>query len=300
MIVSNFNSTKPINIVFLSIILSVLYFSTLIISNLPFFSIIGLVKFLLVLSTFFLFITKKVNSSENDFGALFYVLISGLFFASFINITTILSNFILLIALNQIYSIENSEIHIKEKLFNFGFLIAIATQIFSFSIFFLFLGFVAVLVFNKLNWRNLIIPIIGFLVPFFFIYISNDLFKTEFTIINYPNLQFMFNPSSLLVKLIGVYIILLLLWSLFKISTHLNFDLVFYKNYHALIVIHLIIAVLIVLFSINKDASSILFLVYPLSVLFANGMLLIKKKWLADLVLLVGIILIIANYKSGL
>ena len=86
MIVSYFNNTKPINIAFLSIILSILIFLSFFLTENAIFSIQNFTKWLILLFSFILFnfIVKGKLVSEKDFGILFYVLLSGIFFVSFL------------------------------------------------------------------------------------------------------------------------------------------------------------------------------------------------------------------------
>ena len=178
MIVGYFKNTKPINIVFLSLILSLLIFFSFFLTDTFIFSLENIGKFFLLLLSFFLFnkISKpQIISSETDYGILFYVIISSILYVSFYDIKIILANLLLLLALQQLFELESSEVNEKKKLFNFGFLLALTNFFFPLMILFYVLCIVAVFVFNKINWRNFLIPIVGFLSPIFCAFIFSNM-----------------------------------------------------------------------------------------------------------------------------
>lgn len=300
MIVSYFNNTKPINIVVLSVVLSFLYFSSLIITDTPLFSIENFEKYLLVISTFFLYnhiINNGVLSAENNFGIFFYVLVSGLLFYIFFDIKILLANITLMIALKELLVINSNEFKVKEKLFNFGFFIGIASLVYPLCIFFFILGIIGVLVFNKVLWKNFLIPIVGLVIPYFFVFVINDLFHYSLTSNYFPNFKFDFSLvyQSIVTKIIFGYLSILFLWSVFSVFSKINLELVYFKAFNILLIVQLILTITIILFYKNKGENT-LFLLFPLSVFMANAFSLIQKKRIVNIVLLLGIILVILNY----
>ena len=302
MIVSYFNNTKPINLLFLSIILNILILLSFFFQGNEIISIINVIKINFILLSFFLFkfITKnKILSSEKDFGLFFYVLISGLFYNSFTDLYKIIAHFLLLIALYQLYEISNKDINEKEKLFNSGFFLGLASLFYPLSIFYLILSLVAIVTFNKLNLRTFLIPIIGYAVPIFLVFVMKDLFGIVLFDLFYPDfsLAVPFLMSSTILLSTSITIIILLVLALLKISISLNSDLIFYKEFHFLMVLHLLISSVILFFSPNKDGSEMIFLIFPISIILANYISLIQKKWVANVILFLLIGLLISNYN---
>jgi len=302
MIVSYFNNTKPINIAFLSIILSVLIFLSFFLTENAIFSIQNFIKWLILLFSFILFnfiVKGKLAFSEKDFGILFYVLLSGVFFVSFLDLNKITANVILMFALNQLYNLGDKEVNKIKKLFNNGFLIGIATIFFPLTILFIILSFIAIFVFNKISLRTLLIPVIGFILPFFLVFVLKDLF--DIVIIDSYNYNLDFSLpyifSSSVLEITSVFITVLIISSLVIISINLSTELVYYKKYHFLIIIQLLIAILILFFVPNKDGSEMIFILFPISVLLGNYIPLIKKKWMGNLIIFLFILLIVGNYN---
>ncbi|HIE45137.1 MAG TPA: hypothetical protein EYP87_02960 [Flavobacteriaceae bacterium] len=302
MIVSYFNNTKPINIAFLSIILCVLIFLSFFLTENAIFSIQNFIKWLILLFSFILFnfiVKGKLVFSEKDFGILFYVLLSGVFFVSFLDLNKIIANFTLMFALNQLYNLGNKEVNKTKKLFNNGFLIGIATIFFPLTILFIILSFIAIFVFNKISLKTLLVPVIGFILPFFFVFVLKDLF--DIVIIDSYNYNLDFSLpyifSSSVLEITSVFIIILIISSLAIILINLSTELVYYKKYHFLIITQLLIAILILFFVPNKDGSEMIFILFPISVLLGNYIPLIKKKWMGNLIIFLFILLIVGNYN---
>ena len=90
---------------------------------------------------------------------------------------------------------------------------------------------------------------------------------------------------------------MLIISSLVIISINLSTELVYYKKYHFLIIIQLLIAILILFFVPNKDGSEMIFVLFPISILLGNAIPLINKKWIGNLIIFLFILLIVGNYN---
>jgi len=301
MIVSYFNNTKPVNFIFLSTILVFLILFSFYFNESKVFSVIQISNVLILLASFFVFnfMTKsKSVSSKNNFGILFYVLISGLLFTSFFDFNKIIANFLTILALQQLYNLSNKEKSAKEKVFNNGLLLGMATLFYPLSVVFILLTYIANMLFNKMNWRMFIIPIIGFVIPLFLVFSLNNFFGIELVSNYIPNVTFSlpFLTDNIILYIIVGFLGFLLLWSLFTISVNLNSKLVAYKDYHTLTVLQLILAVFLLVFSPNKDGSEMLFLIFPLSILLAHLIKLIPKKRLSNLIIFSLIVLLVLQF----
>ncbi len=301
MIVKYFNHTKPINFVFLSILLSVFVLISLYLKHSLVFTSNNTIGVFLLLASFFLFnfISKKwLTSSDKDFGILFYVLLSGLFYVPTENNSLLISNFLIYLALIQIFNLKNKEINVKKQLFNSGLLIGIASLFYPLSFLFLGVVLVSVFVFNHISWRSIIIPFIGFIVPFLFIYILKDLFGIVLFTKLYPlftlSLPYLFQSTILSISS-GV-LLLLGLASMLLIISKINTDFVFYRGFNSIIISYLIISLFILLFDENKNGSELIFILLPLSILLANALSIVRSQWISNSLVFIIIGLIILNY----
>ena len=305
MIANFFNKTKPINFLVLSILVFIIYLATLInvdsqSLNFYYFAKSSLFLFLAILTVFVLnfIIRKNTLTEDNSFALLFYILLCSYFPNSFINEGVFVSNFILLLAFRRIYSLRSS-IEIKEKIFDGSFWIGIAGLFYVWSLFYVILVYAAILIFRKIEWRNFIIPFIGVLTPIFLSYTYllafddlerfNNLWKLnfDFNLEAYNSSQFIF--PFILIGIVGLFAIV----PTTKRSLLAKID---FKATWTLLIVHIVISSIVVMISPDKNGSELVFLFFPLSVLFANYLEVINKYWIKESIIYLFILTIINNF----
>ena len=304
MIANFFNQTKPINFLLLSILVFILYVATSInvsteTIDLFFFIKKSIFLFLAVLTVFVInfIIRKNALTEDNSFAILFYIILCSYFPNSFINEALFISNFILLLAFRRIYSLRSS-IQTKEKIFDSAFWIGIASLFHVWSLFYLILVYAAILIFRKVDWRNFFIPLIGILTPLFLTYTYllafDDLERFDnLWIFSFDlNLE-VYNSSHFLLplSLIGIVAIIAIIPTT-KRSLLAKID---FKATWTLLIVHLVISLFVVIITPEKNGSELIFLFFPLSVLFANYLQVISRYWIKESMIYVFIAMIISN-----
>ncbi len=305
MIANFFNKTKPINFLVLSILVFIIFIIVLLNTNSEplnfyFFLKNGLFLFLAIATVFVLnFIIRKNSLTEdNSYAILFYILISSYFPNSFINESVFISNFILLLAFRRIYSLRSS-IQTKEKIFDGAFWIGIASLFYAWSLFYLILLYAAILIFRKIDWRNFLIPIIGVLTPIFLSYTYLLAFDDLERFRNLWKWSFDFsvneyNSSNLLTPLILIgLMVLIAIYPTTKRSLIAKID---FKATWSLLILHIGISLVIALIAANKNGSELIFLFFPLTILFANYLQVINRYWIKELIIYLFIVTFIINY----
>ncbi len=304
MIANFFNQTKPINFLLLSILVFFIYLVALInVDSAPlnffFFAKNSLFIFLAILSVFVInfIIRKNALTEDNSFAILFYILMSSYFPNSYINDGLFISNFILLFAFRRIYSLRSS-IETKEKIFDSAFWIGIASLFYVWSLFYLLLVYAAILIFRKTEWRNFVVPILGVLTPVFLSYTYllafddlerfNNLWKLSFDL----NFQ-AYNSYHYMIPLalIGILSIIAIVPTT-KRSLLAKID---FKATWTLLIAHILISVIVVMFAPEKNGAELIFLFFPLSVLFANYVQVINRYWVKELIIYIFILMILNN-----
>lgn len=304
MIANFFNQTKPINFLLLSILVFILYVATSInvsteTIDLFFFIKKSIFLFLAVLTVFVInfIIRKNALTEDNSFAILFYIILCSYFPNSFINEALFISNFILLLAFRRIYSLRSS-IQTKEKIFDSAFWIGIASLFHVWSLFYLILVYAAILIFRKVDWRNFFIPLIGILTPLFLTYTYllafDDLERFDnLWIFSFDlNLE-VYNSSHFLLplSLIGIVAIIAIIPTT-KRSLLAKID---FKATWTLLIVHLVISLFVVIITPEKNGSELIFLFFPLSVLFANYLQVISRYWIKESMIYVFILMIVSN-----
>ena len=297
MIAHFFSKTKPINFVFLGILLVIFHLITIFYHQVTPFTLTDFVLLLrnlvFLLSGFWItnsIINNNTLTNDSGYGLLFYTLLFGYFSMIYSNDTIIIIHFFLLLAFRKIYSLRSDE-NPKQKLFDSGLWIGMATLFYPLSSVYLLLIIFGMLMFNKINLKYLLLPFIGFIIPFvlingFYLFFYDSLFKdglvliTNFSLSSYKNLFF-------IIPL--VYFVLISFWSITSVTSVQSHDRNNFKESWILLISHLILSFLILFASPIKDGAAFIFLFFPLSVVVSNYIQKINKNWIKEVFLFVTI-----------
>jgi len=289
MIANFFNKTKPINFLVLSILLTIIYIigiQAVVNFNISLHYMLKniFLLFLLIISIFIInfILRKNVLTDDNSYAILFYILLFGIFPFSFSDGGILVSNFILLFAFRRIYSLR-SMLKPKEKIFDSAFWIGLASLFYVWSFLYLFLLFFAIFIFNKLNWKNFLIPFIGWITPVFLFYtyllLINDLsFFEDFWKLPYSFEYYNYLDYKLLVPI--SFLMFFGLLAIPPLTQKYRLAKIDFKS---------------TWFVLLRSEFSFLF--FPLSILYANYLQITEKYWLKELVLYNFFILLIVVYS---
>lgn len=278
MLTSFFSKSKPLNLTVIILLMCVFYIGANITDWdngfhwLEFFEKLG-VLLLLVLSLLVLnFIAKKNELTKRSaYKTLLFAIFSISFFSLLQNESVIISNLCVLFGLRRIISLK-SHIQVQKKIFDATFWISIATLYHFWSALFFILVFFAILNFAS-NFRNWLIPFVAFLavasLTFCFhllvydqIYFFSEWFQpSNFDFSKYGNLK-MLIPLSI--------ILALLLWSLLQYFSAIQKASITKRPVLSMILISLILAAAVAVFSPYKNGSELIFFFVPLSIVASN------------------------------
>jgi len=305
MIANFFNKTKPINFLVLSFLVFIIFLVALINANsepLNFYFFVknGFFLLLAILTVFVLnFIIRKNSLTEdNSYAILFYILISSYFPNSFILEGVFISNFILLLAFRRIYSLRSS-LQTKEKIFDGAFWIGIASLFYEWSLFYLILLYAAIVIFRKIDWRNFIIPIIGVLTPVFLSYtylLAFDDLDRFWNLWkwNYDFSLKEYNSAHFWVPLMLIAVMALI--AIYPTTRRSLLAKIDFKATWSVLIIHIGVSLVVTMIAVDKNGSELIFLFFPLSILFANYLQVINRYWLKELIIYLFIVTFISNF----
>lgn len=253
-------------------------------------SIIGI--FVLLFFFFNFILAKNKLTLFNSYGFLFFVLLFGFFPSTFFDRHELIVNLLILIFLRRVYSLRSPK-SVYKKLIDSGFWLGILFMIEPFTILFGTLIFIATLLFQSLNFRTLLIPIVGFIIPVFcyfsycFWYDQVEQFEALF--LWYTDYDFSMYKQGALAISIGFISILTVFSILFK-TPKVFLISGSYRKYWTLILINLLIGILMIVFSNNTNGSEFTYVFFPVAVILANGVEGIKRKFLKDILLAICIL----------
>lgn len=279
MIANFFNKTKPVNFLTIAILLFVYYSISIFSASDNTYTLAFLAKDLVLFLVLFLFlllfkfiVEKNKLTRDNSYALLFLVIILGSFHESISNQDLIYSNLFLLLAYRKLYSLGTG-LNIKMKLFDASLWIGIAAIFYSWSIIYIVLIYLGILIYQKASLKNLLIPIVGLATPIFIYFTYNFYFdrlpffynrfnySVNFSYEVYNNINFLIPAILLLVTL---------LWSLIKVSpiiVSVSNNMKFSWN---VLINHLLISIIIIVVSPLKNGSEMFFVAFPAAIIIAN------------------------------
>ena len=305
MIANFFSKTKPATIFSIVVLLFVYYFAVTFLFHSTELSIQFLIKrisffifiaFLLLIVNFI--VKKNKLTKDNSYALLLMVFLFGTFPEAMFSSNIVFANFALMLGFRKIYSLR-SGVDTKLKLFDACFWIGVATLLYSWSIFFILLVYVGMIIHQKLTVKNLFIPIVGFLTPMI-IYFTYCLYFESATFF-YNKFSYEINldfSSYTLLKLLipVIFLSIVLLWSLVKITPKVVSVRNNFKFSWDLLINHLLISITIVVLAPTKNGSELFFVIFPSAVMVANLMHHIKSKIIRNMILYAFLLVSVSVY----
>lgn len=293
MLASIFSKTRPFNYLLVGV-LSLFFFSARIFALAQpntnwFYYIEELGLYLLLFASLFIlnFITLKNGLTKGNNYALLLFFIFLLFFSSiFQNKNIIISNFLLLLALRRLVSLK-SLLLTKEKIFDASFWIFLAALFHFWSIFYIVLVFIAIILHVSKDYRNWIIPFIALFAVTILFFLANSILDNTLmsTLLDKTYISFDFYYFDNIYQRIALALFTSI--SLFFFVSHL-FDLpnkaLNMQSSHKTIIFSFILGVGIYVLSANKNNGSLAFCFGPLAIIGANFIEKIENNWLKEIV----------------
>ncbi|WP_339660535.1 DUF6427 family protein [uncultured Polaribacter sp.] len=295
MLANYLNKSKPINFIGI-LVFFIICFLTTVSSHLfnTGFSGEKLLKsfilLMLFLSVFFFYnfiLSKNKLTFDNSYAYLLFTLFIICILPELTSYKTLILAIIYLFFLRKIYSLRSHK-KVIQKLFDSGFWLGILFILEPISILFFILVFTAVILHLKITLHTLFTAVIGFIAPLFIYFTYFFWFdKTEeFTRL----FNFDFNID------IQIYTQTKLFWFFVCIFTSSLFSIFFksvetigvsntFRRSWTLLIINFFIILLFLALLPAKNGSEIIFILFPASVIITNGIELIKKNIIKNLIL---------------
>lgn len=305
MIANFFNKTKPVNLFILVLLLFVYYIISISLQITGEFSAILFLKKLTFFGFYFLFllilkfiIEKNKLTQDNSYVLFLVVMFLGIFSETIFSNYIVFSNIFLLLSFRKIYSLK-SGIKTKIKLFDAAFWIGISTLIYFWSIFYLLLIYIGILIYQKGNFKNFLIPILGFITPIFLYFTYNfyyDNLAFFYSRFNYGiDLDFdSYNSLKLLLPLL--FLIPILLWSIITTTPKIVLISNNLKLSWNVLLGHLFLSSIIITLSPLKNGSELFYIIFPSTIIITNSIQKIESSIIKNILLYLFLILSVVMY----
>lgn len=287
MLANFLNKSKPINFIGLMIFFAVCFLT---LNFIAFFNnqlnvndlLQKIVVLLIFISIFFIynFITSKNNLTyDNSFGFYFFTLLMGCF-SSIADYRTLFFSIIYLLFLRKIYSLQSSK-KVLKKLFDAGFWLGILCVFEPKFILFFLLIYLSAYWHQKITIHTFSVPIIGFLTPLFCYFSYLFWYGNQEVLTSMFMKGFSFKMSFFTDEKERIFMMSLLLITFFaaflKSSKALLINNTFRRSW-SLLLINFLVVLGLFFFENDSKNTETLFLVFPTSLILANGIELVKKR----------------------
>ena len=291
MISNIFGKTKPINFIIIIGYL-ILYFviSAYLLSPATVSLVTIALNFwtltLLVFTVFLInFMDRKNSLSKNNtYVILLFALCLSLFPQIFIANTILLAHIFVLLAIRSLLSLRE-HILVKQKLFDASFWICIAVLFYSWAVLYFVMIYIAVMLYTSRTYKNWLIPLLAAMAVLllrytYFLWFEADRdFLSIFQFkIQWPGLKYSATNYFLpFVFLAFMSLVSIVAYIINTVKKRIKRQLTSF-----LIIVALITGICTVLLFGNEEETTLIFILFPISVLVTNYVERIKKPWIKE------------------
>lgn len=291
MIASIFSKTRPINYLLIGFLIVICFFSLIICENKFYFDWPNVLNqslflFLIIASTILVnFISLKNDLTKNNTYAALLFFIFMMFFPSiFENKNILISNFLLLLALRRLISLK-SMLNTKEKIFDASFWIFLSALFHFWSIFYIILVFISIILDVSRDFKNWLIPFIALFTVTILFFLSNEILDNSLLerLLNktYISLNFSYFENVYQNLALAIFTsISLLLFVGFIMG--INKKMLNMQTSYKKVLFSFVLGVGIFILSANKNNGYLAFSLAPLAIIGANFLEDLKTNWVKE------------------
>jgi hypothetical protein len=296
MLANFFSKSKPVNFIIIIALFLIYYVLDTFIYRSTAINIKVVVVIPLYLGIFFLynFIISKNRLTKDDSYA-FLLFVVGLGCLPLLNVSyvVLIKYSILFLFLRRIYSLRTLKL-VYDKLFDSGLWLGVLFLTSPEYVLYLFLLFASVLLFVKITFRTMVIPIVGFLTPLFLFFTYHfyvdtlddfyQLFDIGFTL-DFNSYTSSFYASTLSVfGVVTLIAVLLKSGKIFSVSNR-------FKRSWILLLVHLLLALASLFLVEVRDGTELIAILIPSTILIANWIQSVERKLIVNIVLLLFLVI---------
>jgi len=242
-------------------------------------------------------------TKDNSFALLFFViLVASSKNLSIVN-PVLVSVLFLNLGLKNLLSLHEHN-NTSQKLFNTGLLLGISSVIYPFTILYIILIFLGIVIYGADNWRQWIIPILGIAIPYYI------LFSWYFW---FDGLDYFWNTyflNTLHFSAVSFYtsIVTSVVWGVFALLTFFSMANFFQnrgsqrpdvRKGYLMAYLSLIIGILIALVGTIKNGQELIILLLPMSVIWAKYIQHQKKDFYKSIFIIIALLSSISSFFFG-
>ncbi|MEE9406567.1 MAG: DUF6427 family protein [Polaribacter sp.] len=305
MLANFLSKSKPINF----IVLLSLFFCAFIISiynrffvdTFSFNNVLkSVVIFGLFLAVFFFYnfiVSKNRLTFDNSYSYFLFTLFLSFLLSTLIEYKTMILTLLHLFFLRKTYSLKSTK-QVLQKLFDAGFWLGISFLIEPVLSIYFILIYTGIYLHLKITIHTLLTPVLGFITPLivYFTYcfwfdITEDFLQLFY--FNTINSIFIYAENNI-IWFVSIIMVVTLLSIFIKSPKALSVNNSFKKNW-ILLILNAVIALIFALIIPIKNGSEIVYLLFPTSVIIANGLEVLKSNLVKNILISLVLISVIMH-----
>lgn len=290
MLANFFSKSKPVNFMIIIILFLVYYSVDMLVYRSLDVGLELLIQIPMYLVVFFLYnfiISKNRLTKDDSYAFLLFVIGLGCLPHLDLHVFTLLEYFLLFLFLRKVYSIRWKRLN--EKLFDSGLWLGVLFLMSPEYVLYSLLLLLALILFVKVTFRTLFIPILGFLTPLFLLFTYH--FWLDSTSTFYELFTWHFSPGLASYNTLFYIVSLSFFGTITGVATLLRSGRVFsvsnrFKSIWILLLVHLLISLIVVFFVADKDGSELILVLIPATIVIANWLRSVQLKNMVTFILL--------------
>jgi len=223
-------------------------------------------------------------SGKNAYVMFLFATSLGLFPKMLTSENIVIAHIFILMAINRLFGLSN-ETNTKQKIFDAALWTTVAALFYSWAVLYFTVVYMAIVLYTPKKYKNWSIPLIAVMAMLilrytYFLWLENDsgiLDVFQFTI-QWEYLTY--SPSNYFLPFVFLAVMGFIATFTYGIRAVKKRAMQQSKGF--LIITSLLIGTSMVLFFGDEHKTSLLFIMFPVSVLFANYLNRIKKKWIKE------------------
>ncbi len=237
-------------------------------------------------------IKKYTLSNQNSFVILYYSICFFFFWSTHPSVVLLCSQLFLLLSFRKIISLKNQK-NVTQKIFDAAFWICIATLFHFWAILFLAVLYLAILFYVGDYYKNWLVPMVSGVVVLLIKMAIQIVFLQKIIPIDIPEVnlglsQLLLDKNLITTLVFGVLILI----SMFFFRQRIRQKGQQQKLTYVLVLAMLFVAITVVIVSVKSGLSAVLFLFYPLAILWTIFIEKITQKWLKALLVYGSVLLL--------
>lgn len=294
MLANFFGKSKPVNFILIVVLFLIYNYLNLFLHNSNIVelstylnNLIFLPGFLVIFFLFVFIVAKNKLTFDNTYAFLLFVISIGFLNINSISYWEIAEVVLLLLLLRRVYSLRTLNATLQ-KLYDSGLWLGVLLLIAPQNLVYILVIYVGILLFVKLTYRSIIIPLLGIVTPLFLFFTyhfyqgSMPEFYEVFDMSLGVNFQFLdIFSNQIVLSVFGVLTlvsVLLKSGDIFAVSNK-------FKRSWVLLMVHFITAILYLLIKENVTSVDLLLFLIPSTIIITNWIQSIKRKVIVNLIL---------------